>query len=139
MRYQRATIVRAILANLGFLFQMSGYFLLPSIAYAYYLGQDQPMTALLLTALVFFFLGFPLNALGERKALNIRQSATLLVLFYVLVPLVNTIPYIYLRSFEGDLLSQMLNIFFETVSSSTTTGVTLLKDVYELPRPLLLA
>jgi trk system potassium uptake protein TrkH len=96
--------------------------------------------ALLITSLVFFALGFPLNAFSERKALNLKQSSILLVLFYVFAPVIHTIPYLYLGVFEGSILDQLFNSWFETSSATSTTGLTLQEEtISTLPKSLILA
>jgi trk system potassium uptake protein TrkH len=83
-------------------------------------------------------MGFALNALCERKNLNLRQSCALLVLFYVFVTLINCIPYLYLHIFQGSILEQLPNSWFETISASSTTGLTLMKGM-TVPQSLTLA
>lgn len=96
--------------------------------------------ALLITSVVFFALGFPLNAFSERKTLNLKQSSMLLVLFYVFVPVIHTIPYLYLGVFEGSILDQLFNSWFETSSATSTTGLTLQEGtISSLPKSLILA
>jgi trk system potassium uptake protein TrkH len=126
------------LSNLGFLFQISGIFVLPSIAYAFYVNELSAAIALLLTALVFLCLGFLLNALCERKSLNLKQSCMLLVLFFVFAPLIHSIPYLYLQIFSGNIFDQLLSSWFETISASSTTGLTLLGGI-TMPQSLTLA
>jgi trk system potassium uptake protein TrkH len=137
MSYLKAD-VKPILANLGFLLQISGFFTLPSIVYAYFLN-DIPLTiALFISTLAFFCLGFPLNAICERKQLNLKQACGLLILFFIFIPLINSIPYLYLNIFNGSLFDQLINSWFETESAITTTGLTLLDGV-PIPQPLILA
>jgi trk system potassium uptake protein TrkH len=126
------------LANLGFLFQISGFFVLPSIAYAFYLNESDAAIALMINALVFLCSGFVLNASCERKNLNLKQSCALLVLYFIFVPLINVAPYLYLRIFDGSFFDQVLNSWFETVSASTTTGLTLMEGI-SVPKSLILA
>lgn len=126
------------LANLGFLFQISGFFILLSIAYAFYLNELDAAIALMINALVFLCSGFVLNASCERKSLNMKQSCALLVLYFIFVPFVNIIPSLYLKIFEGNFFDQILNSWFETVSASTTTGLTLTEGM-PVPKSLILA
>ena len=127
-----------VLANLGFLFQISGIFTLPAIVYAFYANEVNAAISFFITALVFFCLGFFLNSLCERKNLNLRQSCTLLVLFYVFVTLINCIPYLYLNLFQGGILEQLTNSWFETISASSTTGLTLTSGM-ATPQSMILA
>ncbi len=127
-----------VLANLGFLFQISGIFTLPAIVYAFYVNELNAAISFLITTIVFFCLGFFLNSLCERKNLNLRQSCALLVLFYLFVTLINCIPYLYLNLFQGGILEQLTNSWFETISASTTTGLTLTQGI-TTPQSLILA
>ena len=79
-----------------------------------------------------------MNMLCERKKMNLKQSCALLVLFYIFAPLINTTPYLYLSIFNGNIFEQLLNSWFETVSASSTTGLTLLEGM-SLPNSLVLA
>jgi trk system potassium uptake protein TrkH len=126
------------LANLGFLLQISGFFTLLPIAYAFYISETNAAIGLLIAAIVLLCLGFILNALCERKNLNLRQSFALLVLFYVVVTLINTIPYLYVQIFQGNILEQFLNSWFETMSASSTSGLTLMEGM-TVPQSMMLA
>ncbi len=130
--------IRPVLANLGFLLQISGVFTLPSIAYALFLNEFSATISLFITASVFFVIGFILNAMCERRNLNLRQSCALMFLFYVIVTAINCIPYIYLQVFQGNIFEQFSNSWFETISASTTTGLTLMSGI-TVPRSLILA
>ena len=127
-----------VLANLGFLLQISGFFYLPSIIYAYYLGELNAAVGFCIGALIFLFLGFLLTFLFETKTLNVKQSCMLLVLYFMIVPLIYCVPYLYLGIFSGSVLDQLLNSWFETSSAVSTTGLTLLKDV-TIPKSVILA
>ena len=127
-----------VLANLGFLLQISGFFYLPSIIYAYYFAELNAAVGLSISALIFLFLGFLLTFLFETKTLNVKQSCMLLVLYFMIVPLIYCVPYLYLGIFSGSVLDQLLNSWFETSSAVSTTGLTLLKDV-TIPKSIILA
>jgi len=137
-RYLYYSNLEPVLANLGFLLQISGFFTLPSIVYAYYLNELSAAIALLITALVFLCPGFLLSFLFEPKMPNLKQSCTLLVLFFLFVPLINCIPFLYLGVFEGNLIDQILNSWFESSSAVSTTGLTLLEGV-TMPKSVTLA
>ncbi len=137
-RYLYYSKLEPVLANLGFLFQISGFFYLPSIIYAYYLNELSAAVGLSISALVFLFLGFLLTFMFETKTLNIKQSCMLLVLYFMCVPLISCIPYLYLGIFDGNILDQLLDSWFETSSAFSTTGLTLLNGV-SVPKSLILA
>ena len=127
-----------VLANLGFLLQISGFFYLPSIIYAYYFGELNAAVGLCISALIFLVLGFLLAFLFEAKILNIKQSCMLLVLYFIIVPLIHCTPYLYLGIFHGNIFEQFLNSWFETSSAVSTTGLTLLNNV-DMPKSMILA
>jgi len=131
-------VCRPVLANLGFLLQISGIFTLAPIAYAFYINELNAAISFLITAVLFLCIGFFLNSLCERKNLDLRQSCALLVLFYVFVTLINCIPYLYLNVFQGGILEQLINSWFETISASSTTGLTLSEGMTP-PMSLILA
>jgi len=137
-RYLYYSSLEPVLANFGFLLQFSGCFFIPSIIYAFYLQESSAATALLITASVYLSLGFMLSFLYEPKMPSMKQSCQLLVLFFTIVPLVNCIPYLYLGVFEGNVLAQLLNSWFETSSAVSTTGLTLMEGM-TVPRSLILA
>ncbi len=125
--------MKKVLANLGFLFQIAGYFTIPSILVSLILKSYDEAISLFLVSLTYFFIGFPLNALAERKKLNVKETCILLILFVTISPLINGIPYLYLGVFDGNIAKQLINSYFETVSSSTTTGYSLINKNLPLP------
>jgi len=116
-----------ILANLGFILQFSGILILISAFVAIYYNEMKEALAFFITSSVFFLIGFPLNALSERKDLNFTQSLFLLFLTFVILGLIGSIPYIYLDVFvEKSLQEKIVNSIFESVSGFTTTGFSFL-------------
>jgi len=127
-----------IFANLGFLFQFSGFLLVPAIVYAYYLQEFRGGVAISLSCATFLFLGLLLSLFFEPKMLNLKQSCILLVLYYTFIPLISSVQFLYLGVFKGDFSEQFLNSLFETSSAISTTGFTLLGET-TLPQSLILA
>lgn len=116
-----------ILANLGFILQFSGILILISAFVALYYNEMKEAIAFFITSSVFFLIGFPLNALSERKDLNFTQSLFLLLLTFVILGLIGSIPYIYLDIFSEKILQEkIVNSIFESVSGFTTTGFSFL-------------
>ncbi|MEM5879883.1 MAG: potassium transporter TrkG [Candidatus Aenigmatarchaeota archaeon] len=119
--------MKELLANLGFLLQLSGFFIFIVAIISIYLDEIREAISFFLTASLFFILGFPLNALSERKEINFRESLILFFLTFLFLGLIGSIPYIYLDLFEKeDLASKIINSIFESVSGFTTTGISLL-------------
>jgi trk system potassium uptake protein TrkH len=130
--------MRPVLANLGFIFQIAGILTLVSVIVGFYFSETNAIISLFITASVYFCVGFSLNALSERKELDFKSSCILLSAVFFLLSLVNSIPYIYLNVFSGDLLARFTNSYFEAVAGQTTTGATLIEDVEALPRAIIL-
>ena len=137
-RYLYYSKLEPVLANLGFLLQISGFFYLPSIIYAYFLNELNAAVGLSISALIFLFSGFILTFLFETKTLNMKQSCMLLVLYFLIVPLMHCVPYLYLGIFDGSILDQILDSWFETSSAVSTTGLTLLEGTV-VPKSVILA
>ncbi|MFH7903296.1 MAG: hypothetical protein QXQ19_02415, partial [Candidatus Aenigmatarchaeota archaeon] len=121
--------MRELLANLGFLLQLSGFFIFIVAIVSVYLNEIREAISFFLTASLFFILGFPLNALSERKEINFRESLILFFLTFLFLGIIGSIPYIYLDLFEKeDLISKIINSIFESVSGFTTTGISFLNS-----------
>ena len=66
--------MKALIANLGFIFQIAGLLMVIPIITSHYYGESEPMIAFLITSLSFFSIGFIMNALSERKELDCKTS-----------------------------------------------------------------
>lgn len=131
--------MKAVLANLGFIFQIAGVLTLPSILVGFYYNEINAVISFFITATVYFFIGFLLNALSERKRLSFKSSCILLSMTFFFLAIVNSIPYLYLNIFsDPNPLVQFTNSYLEAVSGQTTTGITLIKDVESLPQSMIL-
>ncbi|RJS89337.1 TrkH family potassium uptake protein [Candidatus Bathyarchaeota archaeon] len=137
-RYLYYSAFDPIFANLGFLFQFSGLLLVPPIIYAYYLQEFRGGAAISLSCATFLFLGLLLSLFFEPKMLDLKQSCVLFVLYYLCVPLIISIQFLYLGVFAGSFFDQLLNSWFEASSAISTTGFTLLEGG-TLPKSLVLA
>jgi trk system potassium uptake protein TrkH len=137
-RYLYYSALDPIFANLGFLFQFSGILLIPTIAYAYYLQEFRGGIAISLSCATFLFLGLMLSLFFEPKMLNLKQSCMLLVMYYIFVPLIISIQFLYVGIFKGGPLEQFLNSWFEASSAVSTTGFTLVRGA-EVPKSLIMA
>ena len=130
---------RTLLANLGFLFQISGLLSIIPIPIALYLGEHEALAAILLGCVCFLGLGFLLNALCERKDLDFKSSCIFIVLAFVLMPLIGSVPFIYLDPFNStNPLDRFTNAYFESISGFTTTGFSFVSNSASLPSSLLL-
>ena len=130
--------MKAILANMGFVLQMTGGLTIIPIVTSFALNETSAIISLLITATAFFALGFVLNALCERKTLSFRQSCSLIVLVFVFLSIIGAIPYIYVNAFDGSLYNKITNSIFESASGFTTTGFSMITDVAALPKSIML-
>lgn len=127
-----------ILANLSFLLQTSGLLTILPITVGFVFNETQALIPLFVTCVIFLGVGFLLNALCERKDLNVKSSSTLLFLAFVIIPLICTIPYVFVDPFNSpNPLDSFTNSFFESVSGFTTTGFSFIADTSTIPRCLL--
>jgi len=131
--------MKPVLANFGFILQISGLLMVIPIIVAFYLNEPRALDSFLVTAVVSLTAGFLLNALCERKELDFKYSCALLTTAYFLVALVGCIPYVYLNIFKNqDAVSRFTNGYFESISGFTTTGFSLITDADVLPKSILL-
>ncbi len=127
-----------ILANLGFLLQTAGLLTVLPIAVGFYYGETQELIALFVTCITFLGVGFLLNALCERKDLNVKSSSSLLILAFLVLPLIGAIPYVFADPFNSaNPADRFTNGIFESVSGFTTTGFSFIADTNALSRCLL--
>ncbi len=127
-----------ILANLGFLLQISGLLTIFPIAIGLYYNETQELIPLLMTCTAFLGAGFLLNSLCERKDLDFKSSSTLLLVAFILLPLIGAIPYAYSDPFNSpNMAERFTNSYFESVSGFTTTGFSFITNVDSLPMSML--
>ncbi len=130
---------KPLFANLGFLLQISGLFALVSVPVGLYFNETEASVSVLLASVSYLGCGFLLNALCERKELSFKSSCTFILLAFVLMPLVGSVPYVYSDPFRSsNLLDRFTNAYFESVSGFTTTGLSFIPDSEILPRTILL-
>ncbi|MGD6852354.1 MAG: TrkH family potassium uptake protein [Candidatus Bathyarchaeia archaeon] len=130
--------ITVLLANIGFVLQVSGVFILLPIVASFILGETDATIALFLTATCFLILGFFTNSFCEKKAMSSKQSSTLMVLVFVILGLIGSIPYLYLNVFTGDVFQRITDSLFESVSGFTTTGFSVIPDLSLLPKSIIL-
>ena len=129
---------KRIFANLGFLLQISGILTVIPIGIGIYFGEINEIVPLFITCTAFLCIGFLCNSLCERKDLNLKSSSTLLIITFIILPLIGSIPYIYLNPFNStNNLDLVSNSYFESTSGFTTTGFSFIADSYALPKSLL--
>ena len=128
--------LKALLANMGFVLQMAGIFIILPIILSFIFNETSATIALFLAAIAFFALGFLLNALCERKELTYKQSCTLIVLVFILLSIIGAIPYLYINISHGDALQNITDSVFESASGYTTTGFSVISNLSTMPKSI---
>jgi len=130
--------LRKIIANIGFILQVSGLLLILPIAIGLQNGELQPVAGIIVTCFITFGVGFAFNSFAQHKELDEQTSLWLMLLTFTVIPLILMIPYIWSNVFNStnpiDLFS---NAYFETISGFTTTGFSLISNPQTLPLSLL--
>ncbi len=127
-----------LLANMGFVLQISGVFILVPIVASFILGETTAALALFITATCFLVLGFLTNSLCERKEMTFKQSCALIVLVFVLLSAIGSIPYLYIGVADGNLAQHITDSLFESVSGFTSTGFSVIPNLSVLPQSIIL-
>ncbi len=130
--------IKSVLPNLGFVFQISGLFIIIPIILALYYNETQSAISLFITSTAFFGLGFIFNIFSQRTSMDIKSSALLLSVVFFLVSLIGSIPYLYNNIFQSEnFWTEFSNSYFESVSGYTTTGFSLITNIDSLPKSLI--
>ncbi len=129
---------KRLLANLGFLLQISGLMTILPIGIGLFLDEIRAVVALFLACAAFLSLGFLLNALCERKDLDFKSSNFLFLATFIVLPLIGALPFFYFNPFNSTSLFDIFtNGVFESVSGFTTTGFSFIATPETLPYSLL--
>ena len=130
--------LRKIIANMGFLLQVTGLLLILPVAIGLANDELQPVASIITTCFIAFGLGFAFNALAERKELDEKTSIWLMLLSFTVIPLILMIPYIWNNVFDStNIIDLFSNAYFETVSGFTTTGFSFIQNPQTLAYSLL--
>jgi len=128
---------KALLANMGFVLQISGIFIILPIILSFINDEIVATVGLFITATIFLIIGFVFNAFCERRELSYKSSCGLIVLVFILLSLIGAIPYIYVNFSNGSFIQTISDSIFESASGFTTTGFSVIPDVSALPESIL--
>ena len=133
-------MTKRLLANLGFLLQISGLLTIFPIGLALFYNETQAAISLFLACVTFLGSGFLSNALCERKDLDFKGSNFLFLATFIVLPLIGALPYFYLDLSpaiglfgSSSILDTFTNGLFESVSGFTTTGFSFISAPEALP------
>ncbi len=129
--------MRALLANMGFVLQISGIFIVLPIVLSFINDEIVATVGLFITATIFLILGFMFNSFCERRTLSYKSSCALIVLIFILLSLIGSIPYMYINFSNGDIIQNISDSIFESASGFTTTGFSVIPNLSSLPESIL--
>jgi len=124
--------LRNTLPYVGTFLKVNALILLVPIPLAYYFNE--PINPLLIASAACFLTGFFFT---KRKHEEIKYSETVLLSAFILVciSVFGAIPFF--MNFEGPILNNAVDAFFESVSGYTTTGLSVINDVEVMPKSLI--
>jgi trk system potassium uptake protein len=127
-----------VVANMGFLLQITGLLLILPIAIGLQNGELQSVASIVTTCFIAFGGGFVLNSFAERKKLDEHTSLWLMLLTFTVIPLILMIPYVWNNVFNSTTIIDLFsNSYFEAISGFTTTGFSFVPNPTLLPSSLL--
>jgi trk system potassium uptake protein TrkH len=126
---------RPIFGSLGFIMQFAGILMIVPAILGTILNELESAAAIYLAVISISLTGYIMNTLGEKSALNLKQSSIVVISCFILLSLYGCLPYIYVNPFElsSDHLSLFVNSFLESSSGFTTTGISIIEQPESLP------
>jgi trk system potassium uptake protein len=126
---------KSILYFLGIYFLLVSIFSILNIFYSIYFDFIINLNSYVTTLLVSLILGIVFYYLGRgsSKSINLIEQIGFIILAYLSIPLLISIPY--LSSIYN---INLLNSYFESVSGFTTTGFSIIRDIESIDDPLIL-
>ena len=124
---------KTVFFTLGILQIILGVFMfIPIIFQFIYAEVDSSFFGASLVTIIFGFLFF-LSNLDHEKRLSLQQAFLVTALSWLSIAIFGSLPFIF-----SDLNFSFTNAFFESMSGITTTGSTIISNLNEMPRSILL-
>ena len=124
---------KTVFFTLGILQIILGIFMLiPLIAQFFYGEIDSSFFGASIVTIIFGTLFF-LSNLDNDKKLTLQQAFLLTALSWLSIAIFGSLPFIF-----SDLNFSFINAFFESMSGITTTGSTVISNLNEMPKSILL-
>ena len=126
---------KSVLFFLGIFFLFVSFFSILNILYSIYFDFILDLNSYLITLVISLLVGSLFCYVGRRHSKNISLNAqtVFIVLSFIFIPLLISIPYFFSIYNIG-----LLNSYFESVSGFTTTGFSIIENVKDIDEPLLL-
>ena len=126
---------KSILFFLGIYSLFVSFFSILNILYSIYFDFILDLNSYLITLAISLVVGSLFCYVGRQHSKNISLNAQILliVLSFIFIPLLISIPYFFSIYNIG-----LLNSYFESVSGFTTTGFSIIENVKDIDEPLLL-
>ena len=126
---------KSILFFLGIYSLFVSFFSILNILYSIYFDSTLGLNSYLITLLISFVIGMLFYFVGRQHSKNLSLSEQILfiVLSFIFIPLLISIPY-FLSIYNIGLL----NSYFEAVSGITTTGFSIIENIKDVDEPLIL-
>ena len=127
------TNYKTVFFTLGILQIILGLFMLiPIIVQFFYSEVDSSFFAASIITIIFGILFF-LSNLDHDKKLNLQQAFLLTALSWLSIAIFGSLPFIF-----SNIYFSFTNAFFESMSGITTTGSTIISDLENMPKGILL-
>jgi len=126
---------KSILFFLGIYLILISLFSVLNIFYSIYFDFIIGLNSYLITFFISLLAGFFFYYLGRNhgRYINLTDQIILILLGYILIPFIFSIPYFFSIYDIG-----LINSYFESVSGLTTTGFSIIQNVKNIDEPLIL-
>jgi trk system potassium uptake protein TrkH len=123
--------LKVVLRDIGSILLVVGYLMLLPLGVAYISGEKELYTAFLYPSFLAIWTGIILRwTFREAMETMLKHAMLTAGIAWLLVSLVGSVPYLYLGM-------SMLDSYFESISGFTTTGMTVIPYLDDLPRSIL--
>jgi len=124
---------KTVFFTLGILQIILGIFMLiPAIAQFFYHEIDSSFFGASIVTIIFGVLFF-LSNLDHNKKLNLQQAFLLTALSWLSIAIFGSLPFVF-----SSIYFSFTNAFFESMSGITTTGSTIISNLEDMPKGILL-
>jgi len=132
---------KAALDNLGFILQINGITLFAVVIASLLFQEYAVSTALGISTSISLIFGYFLSRFFKGGELDFTAICLFITLSYMSFSLIGTVPYLLMTSKIFDtnsFIDTLVDALFESTSSYTTTGLTMVSNIDLLPRSMIL-